>query len=271
MKQFTTLLILAIVLHLVCLCASASSVRGSRRNDERRLVTPSSRKLVMESASKNPRGGVAGWEYYVSQQQPRVDTLASIDNLQFQGAFRLKNGEFGVSDINYAIGTLAYNPDRHSLFIVGHAHQNAVAEYAIIDTGTQSLVADLPETGVPLQNFVKVLDAVFNPEALDRITGMMVVDRVLYVNAETWYDAAANNKDTSLYVTNADNLAASQTNGFYEVTGGANSAGYMGAIPGEFQSLFGGAEYYTGWSSVHSITSRYSQGPSFWTFSPQDM
>jgi hypothetical protein len=135
----------------------------------------------------------------------------------------------------------------------------------------QSVVADLPETGVPLQNFVDVLDAVFNPEGLDRITGMMVVDEVLYINAENWYDAGADNKDTSLYIGNANNLAGSSTAGLFKVTGGANSAGYMGAIPSEFQSLFGGAEYYTGWSSVYSITSRYSQGPSFWTFSPQDM
>jgi hypothetical protein len=196
---------------------------------------------------------------------------ANIDDLKYLGAFRLKNEPYGISSVDYAVGTLAYNPNRHSLFIVGHAQHNAVAEYPIVPAGTQTNVQDLPETPKPLQNFVDLLKKVNNPEELDRITGMMVIDNVLYVNAETWYDGGADNKDTSLYVSNANNLAGSSVNGFFRLQGAANCAGYMGQIPPEFQARFGGAEFYTGWSSVYSILSRYSLGPSFWTFRPDDM
>ena len=44
----------------------------------------------------------------------------------------------------------------------------------------------------------------------------------------------------------------------------------MAGIPAEWQQAFGG-EYLTGWSSVHSIISRYSVGPSLWVFDPHDM
>ena len=48
--------------------------------------------------------------------------------------------------------------------------------------------------------------------------------------------------------------------------GAAQCAGYMGAIPEEWVAAFGGLSFYTGWSSVYSIISRYSIGPSLWTF-----
>ncbi|MBW2527627.1 MAG: hypothetical protein JRI23_25825, partial [Deltaproteobacteria bacterium] len=179
------------------------------------------------------------------------------------------NGTFGVSDVNYAVGVLAYNPDNDSLFIVGHSHQTAVAEYPIVTPGMQTTVADLPETGDPLQPFTDLLSTGGNPEAIDRITGMLWVDGALIVNAEQWYDAPGDNVDTSLVVEDASDLAGA-VDGYFELSGRAQCAGYMGAIPAEWQSAFG-AEFYTGWSSVYSIISRYSLGPSLWTFAPTDM
>jgi len=191
----------------------------------------------------------------------------AIDDMAFSGAFRLTGGRFGDSHVNYAVGTLAYNPENHSLFIVGHAHHNAIAEYPIVNSGMQTVVADLPESGEPLQNFVSVLDAINNnPESINRITGMLLVNGSLIVNAEDWYDAGANNIDTTLVVVDANNLAGT-TNGFFQLSGAANSAGYMGKIPDYWQQDFA-AQYYTGWSSVYSINGRYSQGPSLWSFDP---
>ena len=98
-------------------------------------------------------------------------TTITMDEIEFAGAFRFTNGDFGVSNVNYAIGTLAYNPENHSLFIVGHAHQSAIAEYPIVEAGMQTTVAELPETGEPLQPFTAVLETGGNPESLDRVTG----------------------------------------------------------------------------------------------------
>ena len=194
----------------------------------------------------------------------------AIEDLQFTGAFRLKNGIYGDSELNYAVGTLAYNPGRHSLFVVGHEHQSAIAEYPIPTPGTQELVVDLPESGEPLQPFANVLDTMENgnPDNLDKITGMLVVGDQLIINAETWYDAATDNTHTTLKI-DANNLG-SVPGGSYRLEGGAHSAGYMAPIPENYRAAFG-ADYLTGWSSVYSIISRYSVGPSLWTFSSSDV
>ena len=200
---------------------------------------------------------------------PGDPTTITMDEIEFAGAFRFTNGDFGVSNVNYAIGTLAYNPENHSLFIVGHDHQSAIAEYPIVEAGMQTVVAELPETGDPLQPFASVLDTGGNPETLDRITGMLWVDGALIVNAEQWYDAPGDNEDTTLVVADANDLEGAM-DGYFELSGGAHSAGYMGQIPAGWQDAFG-ASFYTGWSSVYSIVSRYSVGPSLWTFAPSDL
>ncbi|RLB64404.1 MAG: hypothetical protein DRI90_04615, partial [Deltaproteobacteria bacterium] len=107
--------------------------------------------------------------------------LMDIGELTFTGAFRLPSSDFGVSNVNYAVGVLGYNVHNHSLFIVGHAHHTAVAEFPIAEGGTQEAVVDLPVSDEPLQPFVDVLSATAdgNPDALDRITGLMVVDGAL--------------------------------------------------------------------------------------------
>lgn len=193
----------------------------------------------------------------------------TIDNLTYKGAFRLTNGDFGASNINYAVGTLGFNPENNSLFIAGHAQHNAIAEYPIPEPGMQTVVSELPETGNPLQNFVSVLD-IITPSVVDRITGMLWHNGSLIVNAEVWYDAGGTNVDTTLVIRDANNIAGS-IEGYYQLEGTAHSAGYMGEIPGDLQNRFGGSQYYTGWSSVYSVVSRYSVGPSLWTFDPTDL
>ena len=192
-----------------------------------------------------------------------------IENLSYTGAFRLTNGDFGASNINYAVGILGFNPEKHSLFIAGHAHHNAIAEYPIPEPGMQTVVSELPETGSPLQNFVSVLD-VITPSVVDRVTGMLWHKGSLIVNAEVWYDAAGTNVDTTLVISDANNIAGS-IEGYYQLEGTAHSAGYMGEIPDNFQNKFSSSQYYTGWSSVYSVVSRYSVGPSLWAFDPTDL
>jgi hypothetical protein len=81
-------------------------------------------------------------------------------------------------------------------------------------------------------------------------------------NAEDWYDTAGDSVDTTFVARNATDLHDGDFNGFFRMTGAAHSFGYMGSILSECQASFGGAKSYTGWSSVHSITSRYSQARS---------
>lgn len=193
----------------------------------------------------------------------------TIDDLIYTGAFRLTNGEFGASNVDYAVGVLGFNPENNSLFIAGHAHHNAIAEYPIPEPGRQTVVSKLPETGIPLQNFVSVLD-VIAPSVVDKVTGILWHSGSLIINAEVWYDAAATNRDTTLVITDANKLAGS-IQGYYQLEGAAHSAGYLGEIPSNLQNKFDGSKYYAGWSSVYSVVSRYSVGPSLWTFDPTDL
>jgi len=197
--------------------------------------------------------------------------LATIEDFTYLGAFRLSSDDFGASSTNYAIGTLAYNPQHHSLYIAGHDYDRAVAEFAVPEPGLADSVDALPVVETPLQVFSNILDASpnGNPEGIDRITGLVWVDGRLLVNAETWYDAEGDNSDTTLVVRDADDLAGS-IDGYFELDGAARAAGYMAAVPDDWQARLGGA-YLTGWSSVYSIVSRYSVGPALWIFDPADI
>ena len=195
----------------------------------------------------------------------------TIDDLDYRGAFRLSSDTFGVSNTNYAVGTLGYNPVNHSLFIAGHAQHNAVAEFAIPPTlGTGDAVGDLPVVESPLQPFVAFLDnaPTGNPDGIDRIDGLFVDDDNLIVNAERWYDAAGTARDTTLVVDAADLDGA--PSGYFELDGGVRAAGYMSSVPSEWRSALGGP-LLTGWASNTSIISRHSVGPTLFTVDPSDL
>ena len=238
-------------------------------------------KLVMRILSNNDSGAIdIDYLKLLITIVEHGDRLQSIDELHFIGAFRLPDDQFGDSNINYAIGIVAYHRARQSLFIVGHDHQSAIAEFPIPARaswgGATDEVVDLPVSDPPLQGFVNYLHSeamLTNPEEINRITGMMVqADGSLLVNAERWYDAAGLNNDTTFIIRDATDLADSgAVDGFFHMDGAARSAGYLGPIPTEWQDDFGGFEVFTGWSSVWSIVSRYSVGPSLWTFDLNDV
>ena len=83
-----------------------------------------------------------------------------------------------------------------------------------------------------------------NPEARDRITGMLYVDGRLIVNAVKKYDASKI-ADTTLVVRDANNLNGT-IDGYYELSCRAECAGYMSPIPSEWQAAFCGLAYLTG-------------------------
>ena len=197
--------------------------------------------------------------------------LLGIEDVTYVGAFRVSSDDFGASNANYAVGTLAYNPQHHSLFLAGHAQHNCIAEFAIPTPGQATDVASLPLVEAPLQPFTALLDAApgGNPEELNRVTGMLWIDGSLIVNAENWYDAGGTGVDTTLVVRDASDLAGA-VDGYFELGGAAHAGGYLGPVPPEWQSALGGT-HLTGWASNYSIISRYSIGPSLFVLDPQDL
>ncbi|MEM8485763.1 MAG: T9SS type A sorting domain-containing protein [Bacteroidota bacterium] len=199
---------------------------------------------------------------------PRME----ISELDYLGAFRLPAGTFGASSMNYAEGPIAYNASRHTLFVVGHSHHQALAEFAIPELINASAITDLLIADAPMQAFTAILARVSNPQALDRIGGMVCIDtpsgRELLINGYEYYDAPADNSHSTLVIRDADNLATSDIEGFFSLyPDAAHVSGWMSPIPAAWQTQLGGS-FLTGHASGIPIIGRASVGPSAFVFDP---
>lgn len=195
-----------------------------------------------------------------------------IDDLEYQGAFRISANQFGDSEMNFSQGPVEYNPDNHSIFIVGHSHHQAVAEFSIPELSKSLNISELPLVQSPLQIFTRVLGrtADGNPQGLNSIGGMKYFSNgnggELLVNAYEYYDAPGDNTHTSLILRNASDLSDSAVDGYFIFDGGAgHTSGWISPVPEEWQSLLSGT-HITGQSSGIPIIGRTSVGPSAFLF-----
>ncbi len=189
------------------------------------------------------------------------DDLISISNLSFAGAFSLPVAQDSVSSLNYSAGIIEVDGD--SLFIIGHNHDDAIAEFVIPELVTSTTISELNSTGAPRQEFVKIIDraAFGNPESLDEIAGLELVNDSLVINAIEYYDAPGDNQLSTLVVNDAYDLKNSEVSAFRSMQGFARAAGWMSAVPDSWQSEVG-ATHISGHSSGGPIISRLSVGPS---------
>jgi hypothetical protein len=189
---------------------------------------------------------------------------ATLD-IEYLGAFRaLADGQ---STSDYAVGTLGFNPDNNSIFMAGHTHHNAIAEFKIPDElSFETQVSNIPEAAV-LQEYVTILNKKETGNTTNKINGILYHKQNLLVSSEIWYDGEANNRDNLQVFSNAIDIRSSDYIGMLQIQGAAKAAGYMFKVPDELTEKLG-AEYMTGWASNYSITSRYSQGPSLFRFEP---
>ncbi|MBX3271175.1 MAG: hypothetical protein KF729_12990 [Sandaracinaceae bacterium] len=200
---------------------------------------------------------------------PPPEGLVGIGDFEYAGAFRIAGGTHGASSTDFAIGTLGYCPDHGpngSFYLAGFRPDAMVAEFALppsLGTGTE--LSELPVVDRALQGFQPILDAGGNPERLDMITGMLWVDGDLVVNANVWYDAGGEVADTTLIVRGG--VLDGTIDGYFRLEGAALAAGFMAPLPPEWHGPLGGPAL-VGWASNYSIISRYSVGPSLYTFDP---
>ncbi len=204
--------------------------------------------------------------------QPEKLPLLHLSDMQYEGAFRLPASTYGTSSLNYSQGPVEYNSANHSIFIVGHAHHQNIAEFAIPRIIKSSTLTDLKMASSPLQDFTPVLDRATsgNPQALDRIGGMEFIRNgnasQLIINAYEYYDAPGNNTQTTLIARDSETLATCTIDGYHTFQGGAgHTSGWISPIPQEWQTTLGGS-YITGQSSGIPIISRTSVGPSAFSF-----
>lgn len=200
-----------------------------------------------------------------------AQTLLKQSDLVYQGAFRLPGGKFGQSSFDYGGSALAYNPANDSLFIVGHDHQQMVAEISIPPIVNSSQLSQL-STAKVLQPFTDATEGkMFTVDGgTIKIGGLMVYQGKLYVTAYSYYDGDGNQR-LSHFSRPLTLSTKGQVSGPYEV--GTLKAGfvsgYMTQIPKSWQASLGGPAI-TG-NCCLSIISRTSWGPSAFAFNPVDL
>ncbi|MHA7881228.1 MAG: hypothetical protein ACX931_15660 [Saccharospirillum sp.] len=200
-----------------------------------------------------------------------AETHFDIRDLSYVGAMRFKNGTFGESRLGFANGAIAVSNERNSVFIVGHAQHQAIAEFDLAGFSNSEDILDLPMAN-PRQDFVSVIDkaSTGNPEGLTRITGMSLINQRLIVNAAKFYDATASNTDTTLRIENVSNLTHSEISGFLKVQGSVKAAGWITPIPRQLRDTLGG-DYISGYASNLPINVRNSMGPSAYSLESNDL
>ena len=250
--------------------SSLKDVAGRTASDEPTKTISDQPAVIIQPHNKETQVLFAeDIEKNIRQSEPNNINLpfglqASLD-IEYLGAFRVLAG--GESGSDWAVGTLGFKRDSNSLFMAGHAHHNAIAEFKIpSELSFAPEVADINIAKV-LQDYVKVLGKKEAGNTTNKINGILYHNQNLLVSSEISYDGNGSNRDNLQVFSNANNISSSDYKGMLQVEGAAKAAGYMFKVPAEMQDKIG-SEYLIGWASNYNITSRYSQGPSLYRFDP---
>lgn len=197
--------------------------------------------------------------------------LFSVDSMEYIGAFKIPQGTYGESSIDYSEGHIAYNPENKSMYIVGQPNHQSIGEFPIPDLVNSTDISKLNEAGSPIQGFSRVLNraSTSNTQSIDRIGGMAYVDGELIVNGYEYYDAPADNTHTTLIMRDANNLSGSAVDGYFELDGKAHTSGWISPVPNDWQQVVGGT-HISGQCGL-AITTRLSVGPPAFSWTPADV
>lgn len=193
--------------------------------------------------------------------------LLTTADLVHHGSFTLPNvtNAAGNAGFAYIEGVLAFNPARQSLFMVGHVHNQQVAEISIPALGGQATV--LQAFRDPLEGRIGAINP-SDPNS-KRIGGMWVEGDRLMLTAYSYYDGAVT--AIASHFVRSTNLSATSTlvgplkvghSGDYA---GAH-AGQFSTVPPEWQGALGGTLLSGGWG--HAIVSAWGYGPAIGVYDP---
>lgn len=181
----------------------------------------------------------------------------------FKGAFRFPPGSNeDISRLGNSLGPFTVNHRSNSIYILGHQQHQAIAEFTIPKLILSNNYKDL-NFSEKIQKFSRILlnkKRLSNPQKIDRITGMELIEGELFVNGLLYYDAAGKATDTTFIIREPTNLKNSKVSGFFELQGKAHSAGWMSKMPASWQQAFDGS-YIVGNANNYPINSRHSIGP----------
>jgi len=195
-------------------------------------------------------------------------------DLTYVGAFRLPSGASGGSSFDYGGTALAFNPERGSLFIVGHDWQQQVAEISVPEVRQAATIA-LLATATVLQPFADAADGRMRQVESDqgqtvKVGGLLAYRGLLYLSAFVYYDGSGSQK-TSHFVSSLNLSLPADVRGPYQVgsLGAGFVSGYFAPIPAEWQSALGGP--VLNGNCCLSIISRTSYGPAAFAIDPQQL
>ncbi|MHA7816394.1 MAG: hypothetical protein ACX93N_07960 [Pseudohaliea sp.] len=191
--------------------------------------------------------------------------LAGRYELSFQGGIRLQAGTFGTSRVAYNTGPIAVSENGGSLWIAGHTHHFSIARYELPAPVFSRNIEDYPIAPV-VDGFVKIDPPVSEGNLPTRVTGIELFNGALVVNVAEYYDADADNLQTTVVFDDAWNLT-STLRGYFRLQGATHSAGWMSEVPDPLKSTLG-APYLAGFASNLPINSRSSMGPSLFLWDP---
>ena len=217
----------------------------------------------------------------IRREQPTFSTasphiphaFSKLFDVTYSGAFRMRYQNAGASldnESSYdAAGNIALSADRTKIYLVGFSGKNV--QESLIPALSFGTTAATITNATNTQPYVKLLDQATAGalSRVDTINGLLPYNGGMIVTAEEFYDGTDNNVDNMMVLSDAGNLASGGLKGYLKLEGAAKAAGWMTPIPAEWQASFS-SEYLVGWSTVHSRNGRYSNGPSLYTFNPQD-
>lgn len=215
-----------------------------------------------------------------------TEKLLQVTDFKYLGAFRVPKGDLGgilQKGLAYGGSVIAFNPDKNSLFLVGHDHNQQVAEIAIPDLVISRNINDL-NTAKVVQDLADITEGNLRNLKADggailangtKIGGLVKYGDKLVGSVYAYYDgdhAAVRSHFTSgLVLSEKEDFR-----GMYQVGNKPKPvpqagfvAGYMTLIPPSWQTELGGT-VLTGMSAL-SILNRTSSGPAAFAFDPASL
>ncbi len=200
-------------------------------------------------------------------KSPKNLPLVQPGSLKYEGAFRVPKNTINGSSFNWGGTAIAFNKNNHSLFIVGHDHDQLVAEISIPNVVKSSLRGSL-ETAEIIQPFADAsdgrMDKVDDDGAI-KVGGLYVRRNRLYGTAYSYYDADGS-QVRSHFKSSLALDRKGDARGMFRVgkLGAGFVSGWIADVPRAWQRAVG-APSLTGNCCI-PIISRTSYGPAAFGF-----
>ncbi len=195
--------------------------------------------------------------------------LVQPESLKYEGAFRAPKNTINGSSFDWGGTAIAFNKKNHSLFIVGHDHDQLVAEISIPKIIESNSLGSLEKAEI-IQPFADAsdgrMDKVDNDGAV-KVGGLYVRRNRLYGSAYSYYDADGS-QVRSHFESTLTLDRKGDAGGMYRLgkLGAGFVSGWMADVPRAWQRAVG-AHSLTGNCCI-PIISRTSYGPAAFGFNP---